>query len=151
MVWANSPDKTFPLNVATIGVSADPRQGSFHDTAARSTLDGAMLGFMAATPGAAYSAGLRLMRGAEGVSQMTFNALRTEVQLIQFGYRQYVAPATLYAWTSPVAVWIANPVNVQNATDFVQGLFPGPPPMSPAGVLGAGVGSFVLPEGWYKK
>ncbi|MEJ7139572.1 DUF6862 domain-containing protein, partial [Amphibiibacter pelophylacis] len=42
-VWADSPNRGFVLNVSTVGEPEDPREGSFHARAAKSTLDAAIL------------------------------------------------------------------------------------------------------------
>ncbi len=147
LVWANSPDSSFPLNVATIGL-IPPNQAAkeaWHNQQAGSLAEGAALAGTVMMPGTAYTGGIRLIQGMQAGSQATFNVLRAEAQLLKFGYYRYVAPTVITS-----TIWASNPHNLQNSIDFIQGLFPGPPPQSVGGVLGGSISTTILPEGWYK-
>ncbi|THF54534.1 VENN motif pre-toxin domain-containing protein, partial [Pseudothauera rhizosphaerae] len=89
--------------------------------------------------------------GAAG--QVAVHAARTEAQLLQFGYRQYVVPSALAAWTSPAAIWVSNPANVQNLTDFTLGVFNLDPnaPTTNAGRVGATLNMLYQGGRWMAK
>jgi hypothetical protein len=152
-VWANSRDANFALNISTLTNSPAAQQTSanpaltnnWHHNQARSLSQGILLSTLAATPGAAQGGAAKLAAGAQSGMQATINALRAEAQLLQFGYYRYAVPAGVSG-----AIWVSNPANVQNTVDLVQGLFPGSPPTTRAGVVGGVVGTFVLPADWYK-
>ncbi len=129
LVWANSPDPTFALNLATIG-PAQPSPAlaeSWHHLQATDLSHGLLIGsVIGGTTASINLAGRLFLPSVQVVSstgQAFSNIIRAEAQLIHFGYQRYVVPTVLTAWTSPAAIWTANPANVQNLSDFLLSAF----------------------------
>ncbi|WP_198363218.1 two-partner secretion domain-containing protein [Thauera sinica] len=103
-------------------------------------------GWLAAGPGSVAGAGLRLlgygvspvMQAFGTTSQAMTNALQAEVQLLRFGYQNYVIPAAM-----STSVWLTNPTNVQNVADFVLSVtnWDPSPPTSAWGLTGTLINS----------
>ena len=106
--YANSPSPTLSrINTATIGVPHDPRQGSFHDAAARSTLDAALLASAGAgvrSFGTAWSAlstpGKLTLGGGAGAG---FDAAGQLVKGEDYRYGQTLVAGTTGVLVAPFA------------------------------------------------
>ena len=111
---------TYPVLTAFVP-GGTARDGAWHFQQAANLSEGLLIGGFVGGASIGANALGRIaapaLHGAGTTTQTLAHAVRTEAQLLQFGYRYYVVPSATSA-----SFWLANPTNQALVVDFVQGL-----------------------------